>query len=590
MQITEPVPPLAQAAALLRASDLPAAWAGRTAWTILDTHFGAGERFLATWQAWRADPQRPRMLHYVGHISAQDYGHHFHTPPAPDAQDHYALYRACADRSEGVHRLLLDSGQVSLTLCIGDSKALFADHRLLAHTLWVETEPPQWDRWTARALARLCMRGATLLAQLPADAEPAWLREAGFVDLGTAANGAWRCTFNPAWPLGSKEPPCPEPAGAPALHCCVIGAGISGASVAYAMARRGWRVTVLDRAAHAAAGASGLPAGLVVPHVSADDSPRSRLSRVGSRLMLQHAAALLAHGTEWALSGVHEHRFNDGPDRLHRYAGWIRPAALVQAWLRHARITTRYGTAVQGFARDGSSWSVFQGPARSALTADVVVLANAYGARELLCAHDLQAHRTPTLPLTLADLQAVHGTASVGTLAADSPLMPAGMAHNGHGCFITVGGERDAGFWLAGSTFEPDPQPTAATWTSHRLAPLGVQHAENLARLQALVPAAAHAVAAQFDGAGPHSWSGTRCVTHDRLPLCGPVDAQGANGLWMHVGMGARGLTFSALGAELLAARIHAEPWPVETTLARSIDSQRLRKRRAKREPESDST
>jgi tRNA 5-methylaminomethyl-2-thiouridine biosynthesis bifunctional protein len=58
----------------------------------------------------------------------------------------------------------------------------------------------------------------------------------------------------------------------------------------------------------------------------------------------------------------------------------------------------------------------------------------------------------------------------------------------------------------------------------------------------------------------------------------------------MHVGMGARGLTFSALGAEMIAARICHEPWPVESGLAKSMDAQRLRKRRAVREVESDST
>jgi len=119
---------------------------------------------------------------------------------------------------------------------------------------------------------------------------------------------------------------------------------------------------------------------------------------------------------------------------------------------------------------------------------------------------------------------------------------------------------------------------------------LSEQHTNNLARLHVLLPDVADALAPQFHGGGPDSWSGTRCVTHDRLPLAGPVDVQGRNGLWMQVGMGAVDCTFSALGAELIAARICGEPWPVESSLARSMDSQRLRKRRALREVESDNT
>ena len=51
--------------AFLPGCGLPAAWAGQAQWRVLDTRFGGGLRFLATWAAWRADPQRCRMLHFV---------------------------------------------------------------------------------------------------------------------------------------------------------------------------------------------------------------------------------------------------------------------------------------------------------------------------------------------------------------------------------------------------------------------------------------------------------------------------------------------------------------------------------------------
>jgi tRNA 5-methylaminomethyl-2-thiouridine biosynthesis bifunctional protein len=40
--------------------------------------------------------------------------------------------------------------------------------------------------------------------------------------------------------------------------------------------------------------------------------------------------------------------------------------------------------------------------------------------------------------------------------------------------------------------------------------------------------------------------------------------------------MGSRGLTFAALCAELLAARVHGEPLPLEQRLARALDVARL--------------
>src|SRR5512137_591864 len=49
----------------LAGNGLPARWRGRRAFTILETGFGLGLNFLATWQAWRDDPERCERLHYV---------------------------------------------------------------------------------------------------------------------------------------------------------------------------------------------------------------------------------------------------------------------------------------------------------------------------------------------------------------------------------------------------------------------------------------------------------------------------------------------------------------------------------------------
>ncbi len=58
--------PLAQAREVfLHGCGLPGAWAGAAQWRILETGFGLGQNFLATWDAWRADPDRPRLLHFV---------------------------------------------------------------------------------------------------------------------------------------------------------------------------------------------------------------------------------------------------------------------------------------------------------------------------------------------------------------------------------------------------------------------------------------------------------------------------------------------------------------------------------------------
>ncbi|MDQ5847601.1 MAG: bifunctional tRNA (5-methylaminomethyl-2-thiouridine)(34)-methyltransferase MnmD/FAD-dependent 5-carboxymethylaminomethyl-2-thiouridine(34) oxidoreductase MnmC, partial [Pseudomonadota bacterium] len=49
----------------LRGNELPQKWAGRSRFVILETGFGLGLNFLATWQAWKCDPQRCTRLHFV---------------------------------------------------------------------------------------------------------------------------------------------------------------------------------------------------------------------------------------------------------------------------------------------------------------------------------------------------------------------------------------------------------------------------------------------------------------------------------------------------------------------------------------------
>ena len=43
-------------AVFLQGNELPARWAGRDRFVVLETGFGLGHNFLATWQAWRDDP------------------------------------------------------------------------------------------------------------------------------------------------------------------------------------------------------------------------------------------------------------------------------------------------------------------------------------------------------------------------------------------------------------------------------------------------------------------------------------------------------------------------------------------------------
>jgi tRNA 5-methylaminomethyl-2-thiouridine biosynthesis bifunctional protein len=92
-------------------------------------------------------------------------------------------------------------------------------------------------------------------------------------------------------------------------------------------------------------------------------------------------------------------------------------------------------------------------------------------------------------------------------------------------------------------------------------------HVRNLERLERMLPGFAPA----RDPAVLGGWAGVRAVTPDRLPFAGPLPGVAHDGLFACVGLGARGLTWSALLGELVASQIDGDPLPVEHRVAAQL-------------------
>ncbi len=560
-------------AAVLQACRLPQAWQGQNAWRVLETDFSGGQRFLATWRAWQDDPLRPRMLHFVS-ILRQPLALNALLAKATLFPPWRVLVDELADHWSGLipgfHRLILDNGQVSLTLCIGDLTALLRQQEFAADSVYLDTVQlldPTLIRWTVKALSQCCRRGTRLAGAADALAWQADLAQCGF-EIETSASGSGKDGlsghFNPRWTLKNRRYAACGHATAPAT-CAVIGAGLAGASVAAALARRGWLVRVVDQGDAPAAGASGLPVGLVVPHVSADDCPLSRLSRAGVRLMLQQARSLLQQGQDWDATGTLERQLDGAPnlpDIWHTQAAWLKPAQLVRAWLAQPGVTFQGQASVHAVRHHGGQWQLLDARGDVLACASQVVFANANGALPLI--QNLQ-NTTPLLGIQvdhLPAMQAFRGQLSwamhQGSPDPAFPLFPV----NGAGSLVPRVPVGEGAAWYAGSSYQNDAEPAL---------PDESQHAANLARMLALVPALRQSMTPLFASGAIQSWKNTRCVSSDRLPLVGPLNEAQPAGLWICAGMGSRGLSFSVLCAELLAARWGAEPLPIDRRLARSL-------------------
>ena len=581
----------------LEGCGLPQAWAGKSEWCVLETGFGLGLNFLVTWAAWKADPLRPSLLHFVSTdgfpASAADVLRAAQANPAlfPLAQ---ALQEQFWGLLPGFHRLVFEGGRVLLTLCIGDAKAMLRESAFEADSIYLAGFSPQcnadiWDVHTLKAVARCCRRGTRLATGTTAPGVRDALAQCGFVVNKVAGtppkHGNLEWEYNPAWePKSKRIAPQRHSAGT----CVVIGAGLAGTAVAASLARRGWQVTLLDAAAAPGAGASGLPAGVIAPHVSPDDSLLSHLSRSGIRATLQQASALLQADSDWCPSGVLEHCIEhtrerpstwlpdqplaepanqwsraatpdqlaqcalpkDTPALWHVRGGWIKPAQLARAWMAAPGVRWRGNAVASRLCRQAGKWQVLDASGAELARADLVVLAAGYATRALAEGAGVEQ------PLALQAIRgqvswALHGPAA-------SHALP-GFPVNGHGSLIPAVPLSGGSAWITGSSYDRDS-------ASNMRVTADDEH--NLGKLRTLLPAVASRLQASLGDSPINSWSGVRCATPSRLPSVGALDS---TDLWMCSGMGSRGLSFAALCAEVLAARLHGEPLPIEQRLANAL-------------------
>lgn len=571
-------------------------WHGRDTFVILETGFGPGLNFLATWQAWRDDQQRCRRLHFV---SVEK--HPFRTEDL--ARLHTAFPELAPLAAElraqwplplpGMHRLHFENDQVSLTLAFGDAQELLPQLVAQVDAIFLDgfapaKNPDLWSDAIVAQLRRLAAPGATLATWSLAAGVIRRLASADFLLEKRPGCGRRREMLVGRLPDGvpPESARCVASETSSDRRIVVIGAGIAGTSIAERLAARGFEVTLIDAAPGPATGASGNPIGIIRPLPSLDDNRLSRWLRAGYLHAIRHLSDLEAEGLplRWSRCGVlhlardaqHEDTQRRAiaeqapPPEFARFVerteatqlagwpaeaggwwfgggAWIVPPSLCAANLaRHTdRIATRFSSSVGSLDRDGNLWRIRATDGSLIAEAPQVVLAAG-------------AHIGRLVPERMLPVWPGRGTVSLLPQAATPPLDIVACRLG----YVTpaVDGIRCAGATMAR---DDDSQPRAA------------DHVENLHRLDMILPGFGNAL----DPAGLAGRTSFRPMSPDRLPLAGPLlpalDAA-PDGLHVLSGFGARGLVWTTLAAELLACRISGEPLPLEADLAAAADPARF--------------
>jgi tRNA 5-methylaminomethyl-2-thiouridine biosynthesis bifunctional protein len=551
----------------LHGNRLTERWAGRERFVILETGFGAGINFLATWQAWRRDPQRPRRLHFVSIEK--------HPFASTDAKSIFANLPELRDEAAelearwptlvpGAQRIELDRGGVVLTLFLADI-SVARDLRLVADAFYLDgfapaKNPEMWTPALMRSLARLAAPGATAATWSVAAAVRHALEETGFSVEKRPGFGEKKEMLVARYDKNTRSSSVPHQRTA-----TVVGAGLAGAAVCERLCARGWRVTLLERRAGPAREASGNHAGAFHPLVSPDDSVFARVTRAAFLASLQGWPALearwdacgvlqLARDEKEALSQRRSVAALASPpdyaqlvsrDEAAAHAGvpvaagglwfprggWVQPASLAEAQLFACgdRLERRFNT-------DATNLFDFK--------AEAVILANGGEAPRL--------HPLPHLRLRRVRGQVTYVPAE-GVDAPRAVVLRGGMVLPALDGVCVVGATYDLE--------DEDPAPRVES------------HAANLERAARILPGFA------FDPKSVDGRVAFRAVAADRLPVVGNL-SENTYGAFAY---GSRGLLWATLAAELIASELEREPLPIEGALCDALSPARFARRAAAR-------
>lgn len=590
----------------LRGNGLPERWAGVERFTLLETGFGTGLNFLATWSAWRAASRKPARLHYLAvekHPFRVDDLAHLHARWPAYADLSAALRVRWPTLVPGYHRLELDGGQVVLTLLLGDAEATLA--RLVARVdaFYLDgfaptRNPEMWSLELCRRLGRLAAPDATLATWSVAGAVRQALSAAGFELEKRPGYGAKRemLAGRHAPPVYRPVAPCPAPPED--RHAMVLGAGLAGTACCERLAARGWRVELIDRHDGPATEASGNHAGIFHPLLARDDNPQARLTRAAFLHGLRVWQDLRAGGYDfpWADRGLVQLARDAPHEALQRrlptemgypadyvdtldadalavaighavpiggwrfaHGGWANPGGLCRAYLGMAgdKVRPHYGQAVSRLVRAGAIWQAVDAAGGVVAEAPHVIVANGLGARQLA--------QTAALPI-----QALRGQVTLIPQGA-IPGVNLPLCREG---YLTPALE---GWHCAGASYDDDDDPL----------PRPECDAGNLQRLARLLDRPGNLP----DPQGLRARVGFRAVPPDRLPMVGTLPdyehARGSGatqfahlprhaGLHALLGYASRGIIWSALMAELLVSGLEGEPLPIEADLVHAVDPGRV--------------
>ena len=552
---------------------------------IAELGFGTGLNFLLTAKLWRRTAHPSARLTYIGiekhPVSVAELKRIFSF--WPELQEHAEpLLEQYPPMIEGFHHLHFLNDRIHLMLLFGDVAETLPELQGEFDAWYLDGFAPAKnpEMWTENLFPLIAARTkpkGTLSTFSSAGNVRRGLQTAGFSVEKVNGFGAKREMTIANFPGSVK----PRRTGK--NKAVVLGAGIAGASAAFALARKGYDVTVMERRPEIPSGIPLNPFGIIYPRLTLAPSPMGIYNQHGFCYTRRLIKALklsswnpcgvvhldvsddvakrhkkLSDRSEWQDDGLRYEMTEAGMGLHQPMAGHLSPIEFCGALLSHPNIKVIYETTVSSL---------------EGLDYDAIVIALGYNTGSF--------KETSWLPL-----QSLRGQISGVKENSVSKEVKKVICHKGH---ITPSVD---GIHYIGSTFQKEMP----------VFPPEIRESDNEENLSKLNE---HLLSLKFSREDiVDGLAGYRTATPDRLPVIGAcpdyapyiesfgglrdgkkekAERKFVDRVYLSTGLGSHGFTGAPLAGEIIASQISGDPLPIPASLIDPLSPERFILRDLKR-------
>ncbi len=565
----------------------PDVWMGQDHYVIAETGFGTGLNFLATWRAFKASGATGRLTF----ISVESFpltegalrSAHETFPEVGTYSGQ--LCDAWPPAADGFHPRIFEDGRVTLILLFGDAAKTLPRLNAQVDAWFLDgfapaKNPAMWSEEILDQVARLSRPGARLATFTAAGFVRRGLQERGFDIVKAPGYGRKRERLIgeaklPAPRSNTSRTQLPEWATLPKQTegpFVVVGAGIAGRSVAYALTRRGKKVTLIESPTSPCA--SEVPSAIIAPKFILDTQSHAHFFTSAYAFAIAHPA----FAPHWAtIKGVNLLSKSDADrkrySKLAAHLGWssdwltwegetlnlprggtVKTSDVLEALTGNIEVLTFH---IDKLEQTDAGWRLHNFSSGEHIDAAHVVIATGVG--------------TSILPDSLIWPEIRPNRGQVEILdAKDAEDLPSTSISFGGYLTAEVDGLR-----TLGSTFDKIAEIRAQDYQAR---------AESRATIETQFSNATGLKVP--DNAYVESWAGVRATTADHLPFVGALysseqisaqyaplakdakttglrPAEPLDGISILTGLGSKGFQYGPLLGEFLAASLCGDPLPL---------------------------